>query len=139
VPAMPAGAMAPMRTARRVGAGGPKMQRMSHQAMEHPAARADVDPLADARAQAAEEAQRLAAFAGSELDRRDVLDDLASRLDALARHLDSLGVDPGAVREIVDMLRDEMIPATERWDRARRALAEFAAGDTARRPFWKRQ
>ena len=95
--------------------------------------------LATARTQAADEARRLEQPAGSELERRDALDDLATRLDALVCHLDSQGIDPGPLRSIVEMLRDETISTTERWDRARRLLTDFAQARTStRRPFWKR-
>jgi Ca-activated chloride channel family protein len=95
--------------------------------------------LATARTQAAEEARRLEQPAASEFERRDALDDLASRLDALVRHLESQGIDAGPLRSIVELLRDETISTTERWDRAHRALREFAQVSTsAGRPFWKR-
>ena len=82
--------------------------------------------LAAARLQAADEARRLEQPAGSELERRDALDDLATRLEALVRHLESRGVDAGLLRSIIAVLRDETVSSTQRWDRARRQLADYA-------------
>lgn len=94
--------------------------------------------LAAARTQAAEEARRLEVVPAAEADRRDALDDLATRLDALVRHVTWLGADPRALRELVELLRDETIPTAERWDRARRVLTEFARSAPGSRPaFWK--
>jgi Ca-activated chloride channel family protein len=94
--------------------------------------------LATACAQAAEEARRLEQPAGTELERRDALDDLATRLEALARHLESRGIEAGQLRSIIELLRDESIPSKQRWDRARRALSDFAQVSTStQRPFWK--
>jgi Ca-activated chloride channel family protein len=93
-----------------------------------------------ARTQAAEEARRLEQPATSEWDRRDALDDLATRLDALIRHLESRGVTADALPAIVAMLRDHTLSTTERWNRAHRALSEFAGtSGGSRAPFWKRQ
>jgi len=93
-----------------------------------------------ARTQAAQEARRLEQPARSESERRDALDDLASRLDALVRHLDSRGIDPGQLREILQMLRDETVSSAQRWDLARRALRDFAReGASTRRLFWKQR
>ena len=158
-PAMPhpllAGAMSPsvlfdlalppsaMPTASRefhIGGGAaPRMPRRSRQVIAaHEIAPSETE-LADARAQAADEARRLEQPAGTELERRDTLDDLATRLDALVRHLDAQGIDPGPLRAIVEMLGDETLSSTQRWDRARQALTDFAqAVEAARRPFWKR-
>ena len=106
-----------------------------------PAGRAEslARQLVAARKQAAEEARRLARPIPAEAARRDALDDLATRLEALARHLDSVGVDASALRSIVGLLRDKTLPTAERWEHARQALREFADGETsAGRPFWKR-
>jgi Ca-activated chloride channel family protein len=94
--------------------------------------------LAAARSQVVEEAKRLDEPIDSEADRRDALDDLASRLEALARHLDSVGIDPAALRAVVRLLRDETLSTTDRWEHARQALREFAYGEATARPFWKR-
>ncbi|MDT4908718.1 MAG: Ca-activated chloride channel [Pseudonocardiales bacterium] len=100
--------------------------------------------LAAARTQAAEEARRLEQPAASELARRDTLDDLASRLDALVRHLESRGVDASPLRSIIEMLRDDTVSSADRWEQARRALTEFAqaaasASPSTQRQFWKRR
>ncbi|PZS30625.1 MAG: trypsin [Pseudonocardiales bacterium] len=96
--------------------------------------------LAAARSQAADEARRLEQPAGSELERRDALDDLATRLTALARHLESRGVDTAPLRAIIEMVRDVTIASAERWERARLSLVEFAGvpAGGSKREFWKR-
>jgi Mg-chelatase subunit ChlD len=94
--------------------------------------------LATARRVAAEEVQRLDNPPASETERRAALEDLASRLDALVRHLEMAGLDAGALRAVVTMLRDDSIPSAERWAQARRALREFAGARPAVRQFWKR-
>jgi Ca-activated chloride channel family protein len=97
------------------------------------------DELAAARSQVADEVRRLAEPVAGEEERRDALDDLATRLEALARHLESRGLDAGSLQSVVRLLRDASVPAIERWDRAREALTSFADGGTAgRAPFWKR-
>jgi Ca-activated chloride channel family protein len=107
---------------------------------------ADFDVAAPApglRQQAALEAQRLRDAAGEPLARRrELLDDLASRLDAVAVHLAAQG-DPQAdrLRALVTELRDATRPLDERWARALAAL-DSLAGDSAspsrRATFWKR-
>ncbi|MEV8376651.1 VIT domain-containing protein [Kribbella sp. NPDC056861] len=119
------------------------------------------DHLADARLQAAAEA-RLLRDAGTPtaLQRRMILSDLASRLDALLRNLGS-GAEP--VRELVTALAALENPIAvpesqldELWAQALRVLDEFAgqsaggAADPAlgagaspaaaapKRPFWKK-
>jgi len=111
------------------------------------------DPeLVAVQEQVVEEADRLrAAPVGQTAALRDLLDDLASRLDALARHLDRQGsyspvVD--ALRALIAVLRDSTLPLDERWTRAVAQLDELAAGELAgqsaqpagekRRAFWKR-
>jgi Ca-activated chloride channel family protein len=95
------------------------------------------DELGAARAQAVEEAERLAALPVGEAARRDALDDLATRLDALVRHLESNGLDAAALRAIVTLLRDETVPSAERGKRAADQLRAFG-GTTGRGAFWKR-
>ncbi|MEP7020854.1 MAG: VIT domain-containing protein [Pseudonocardiales bacterium] len=96
--------------------------------------------LAAAQSQAADEARRLEQPAGSELERLDTLDDLATRLTALARHLESRGVDAAPLRAIIELVRDDAIASAERWERARRSLVELAgaASGATTREFWKR-
>ncbi|MEN3305677.1 MAG: Ca-activated chloride channel [Micromonosporaceae bacterium] len=93
------------------------------------------------RQQAAQEAKRLRDAAGEPVARRgELLDDLASRLDALAVHLAAQG-DPGAdrLRALVGLLRDPAVPLAERWTRAL-AVLDSLAGETpsGRSAFWKR-
>jgi Ca-activated chloride channel family protein len=139
--AMPA-SVSSMSAPESAAAGTPTSGRMPRLSAEGPVRElqhGDVE-LAGARAQAAEEARRLEHPARSEWDRRDALDDLATRLEALIRHLQSRGVDPGALPTIVAMLRDHTLATTQRWDQARRALSEFAAASSrSAAPFWKRQ
>jgi Ca-activated chloride channel homolog len=137
--AMPAGARRQPVSLR--GGAMPKLRRATHR--RDSGGPADIQggepELAAARRQAADEARHLAQPAASELERRDALDDLASRLEALLRHLESRGVDPGALRAIIKLLRDVTLPSTVRWDRARQALTEFATpAASGRTPFWKR-
>ncbi|GAB3960306.1 hypothetical protein GCM10029978_009280 [Actinoallomurus acanthiterrae] len=106
----------------------------------------------DARAQVAEELRRLrAARPASELERRQILADLGSRLEVLV---------PGALTDLVAALRTCDDPAGPRgrdlkelWDRTLRELAAYAdetsdAGQaegtdgtagSERRPFWHRR
>jgi Ca-activated chloride channel family protein len=136
--AMPAGSvLSSSRPARRP-------QRMAVRALSPDAAGPpihDVDAeMRAARRVAADEARRLDQAVSSEGRRRDVLGDLAARLEALARHLDGLGIDATALRRIVKTLRDESVPTAARWETARRALTDFAADAPAtQRQFWKRQ
>jgi Ca-activated chloride channel family protein len=96
-------------------------------------------PAVDTRAQVAEELHRLrAARPGSELERRQILADLGSRLEVLL---------PGRFTDLVAALRTCDDPAGPRgreleelWDRTLRELAAYAeaeAGD--RKPFWHRR
>ncbi|GAA5188832.1 hypothetical protein GCM10023322_40410 [Rugosimonospora acidiphila] len=61
--------------------------------------------------------------------RAELLDDLASRLDAQATWLAS-GPLAGALRDLVEALRDAALPLAERWDRALATLDRLAAGDS---------
>jgi Ca-activated chloride channel homolog len=94
------------------------------------------DPLASARAMAAAEARRLDAERGSN-ELHNVLDDLATRLDALVRQLEAFSIDARELRAISELLRDTQLSAVERATRASRALVAFARSDAERRSFWK--
>ncbi len=98
---------------------------------------------------AGEHAALLAAQGEPAADRRDLLDDLASRLDALSREADA-GEQRVALVELVTLLRDESVPLDARWSQALAVLAELIAGapQASQRPteqprarragFWKR-
>lgn len=104
--------------------------------------------------QAAVEARRLRAGAGEPaLRRRDLLDDLASRLEALCRTLIDQSAEQAAVlgplRDLIAVLGDGGIPLEERWNRALTVLDDVAARQSASEPaqpgpakpqraFWKR-
>jgi len=130
-----------------------RKQRRDAGATAHPVAEKPAPPpdeLAAARVQAAEEAARLrAAHASSERERRELLADIGSRLDAIVRHLAGHGVSDAillAVRDLVrelDADRPLAVPTDvfERmWARALRVLDDLAANrsGTPRREFWKR-
>ncbi|WP_430787481.1 VIT domain-containing protein [Actinoplanes sp. G11-F43] len=69
------------------------------------------------------------------MDRRDLLDDLASRLAVLLEPVTDSAADP--VRELVGILRGDT-GLDDRWATAIRVLEEFAAARPAKkRPFWK--
>ncbi|HWS32382.1 MAG TPA: VIT domain-containing protein [Actinoplanes sp.] len=69
------------------------------------------------------------------LDRRDMLDDLVSRLSVLLEPVADAAADP--VRELVKLLRGDG-SLDEKWSTAIRVLEEFATGKVAKkRPFWK--
>lgn len=93
--------------------------------------------LAAARTAAADEVRRLEQRPASDTDLRDALDDLASRLTALARHLRSVGASEARLDRVIAVLQDAALPLDERWTNALRLLREFAAGKPARQ-FWKR-
>ncbi len=99
---------------------------------------------------ASQEAGALRAAASApEYRRRDLLDDLASRLDALARYL-AAGDAAEALRALVTLLRDPARSVAERWDTALSTLDSLAAGtgrpaspaapspDRRRGGFWRR-
>jgi Ca-activated chloride channel family protein len=111
------------------------------------------DPeLVAVQEQAAAEASRLrAASVGPAAVLRDLLDDLASRLDALARHLEQQRPDSpvaDVLRALIAVLRDSALLLDERRTRALALLDELAAekpGEQSaqlageeRRAFWKR-
>jgi Ca-activated chloride channel family protein len=108
----------------------------------------EVALLADARRQAGEEVRRLrTATAADEYQRRELLADLGSRLDALVRHLTERGVDAAdltPVRDLADELRADRpmgVPAdvlADLWARALRVLDDFAEGRSGGTEFWKR-
>ncbi|MEU4160044.1 VIT domain-containing protein [Actinoplanes sp. NPDC026670] len=85
---------------------------------------------------AAVEVSRLHEAVGQpSLDRRDLLDDLVSRLTVLLEPVTDTALDP--VRELITLLRGDT-PLEERWATAIRVLEEFAAGKAAaKRSFWK--
>ncbi|GIE30809.1 hypothetical protein Ait01nite_038540 [Actinoplanes italicus] len=69
------------------------------------------------------------------LDRRDLLDDLASRLTVLLEPVSDTSLDP--VRELVTLLHGDG-PLDDRWAAAIRVLEEFATGKPVpKRSFWK--
>jgi hypothetical protein len=86
------------------------------------------------REQAATEARLLReSSAEPACRRRDLLDDLASRLEALLRHVRS----HDTLRKLIAVLRDEKEPLDERWNKALTLLDELAA-EPKPRTFWKR-
>ena len=71
--------------------------------------------------------------------RRDLLDDLVSRLGALVPELEQTAADVAeALRSLIALLRDENVPLDERWGKALALLDELAAKSEKRRDFWKR-
>jgi Ca-activated chloride channel family protein len=96
---------------------------------------------------AAQEARSLrAAEAEPDHRRRDLLDDLASRLDALVRYLAS-GEPAEALRALVALLREESRTVAERWSTALSTLDRLAGSrastqdtgpDRRRGAFWRR-
>ncbi|GAA0421831.1 inter-alpha-trypsin inhibitor domain-containing protein [Actinoplanes capillaceus] len=69
------------------------------------------------------------------LDRRDLLDDLASRLAVLIEPLTDAELTP--VRDLIGVLRGDS-SLEDRWAAALRVLEAFAAGKPEKkRPFWK--
>jgi Ca-activated chloride channel family protein len=88
--------------------------------------------LPDLRAVAAEEAQRLRDAAGlAEYERRELLEDLGSRLAVLARS--------GPLHELAQALRPEALagrPLDEIWAEALRVLDEYAGREPKRKRFW---
>lgn len=102
--------------------------------------RAVVDHTAMVREQAGREARLLRDSANEPLlRRRDLLDDLVSRLDALLLYVRSTASVPdliiNALEALIAVLRDEHESVDMRWNRALTLLSELAA---ARRAFWKR-
>ncbi|GIH17385.1 VIT domain-containing protein [Rugosimonospora africana] len=80
------------------------------------------------------EARTLRAAEGQPVSQRaELLDDLASRLDAQATWLGS-GPLADALRALVAALRDESVPLAERWARALAELDRLAAGGPAQPP-----
>jgi Ca-activated chloride channel family protein len=86
------------------------------------------------REQAAAEARLLReSSAEPAYRRRDLLDDLTSRLEALLRHVGS----HDALRKLIAVLRDEKKPLEDRWNKALTLLDELVA-EPKPRAFWKR-
>jgi Ca-activated chloride channel family protein len=115
----------------------PSLKRANVRRGDRPQAQApDVGEVAAARTQAAEEARTLrSAQEGSEGERREVLADLGSRLDALARHLVAHGVDGGLLSPLWALVaeleadRPLGVPLEvfeELWARTLRILDELA-------------
>ncbi len=99
---------------------------------------AERNELTDLRELAHVEADRLRESSGlPALDRRDLLDDLASRLDVLIASVSGVELDP--VRELIVLLRGDT-PLDEKWSAALRVLGEFSSGSGGKSstPFWKR-
>jgi hypothetical protein len=99
---------------------------------------------------AVQEARALRTAAGEpEHRRRDLLDDLASRLDALVRYLNA-GEPVDALRALVSVLRDPARSVADRWSTALSTLDGLAgnlgpdvqpggaAPDRRRSDFWRR-
>jgi Ca-activated chloride channel family protein len=159
-PAMaPMGFAAPVRARAsrlRGGSGGAaKMAREMAPEMEMAdtvAADQNAAEIAAARAQIEEERSRLRDATGlSEFERRELLADLGSRIDALVRHLEGLGVDAVTVASLKGLAarlgedRPLSVPAaefSELWAQAVRVLDEWVAGvreaPKSGRQFWKR-
>jgi Ca-activated chloride channel family protein len=110
-----------------------------------------VDHASMVREQAATEARLLRESATEPaFRRRDLLDDLASRLDALLLHVQSTASDSdkiaAALHALIAVLRDEKADLDERWARALTLLDELAdesapesaPESTPRQHFWKR-
>ena len=149
-------AMAPRSARRGIGIPLPSLPRRAKSASrgkvrapEKRAEKVDSGEVA-ARLLAAEEAARLReAESRSERDRRELLADVGSRLDALARHLASQRVDSGLLAPLWALVaeleadRPLGVPAdvfAELWARTLRILDEIATPDEppSRREFWKR-
>ena len=95
--------------------------------------------LTVARTQAAEEAKLLRDNAGRpDHERRELLADLASRLEALVRHLREHGLSANVLVPLRDLLAALTQPGAldALWTRTLRALDEFSG--ERRRSFWKR-
>ena len=103
-----------------------------------------VATLTMVREQAANEARLLRASADEPaLRRRDLLDDLVTRLDALWLQVERSGkilerVATTALRELIAVLREEHLAVDERWSSALTLLDELAGKPAERRTFWKR-
>lgn len=69
----------------------------------------------------------------AEPQRAELLDDLASRLDAQATWLGS-GPFAAELRELAAALRDDSVPLAERWSRALAQLDRLAAGASGQVP-----
>jgi Ca-activated chloride channel family protein len=136
--AMQASASPPMLYSRSMLAAGASApaRRMSPSSRER-GRRSGADVL---RSFAAAEARRLEQRPASEQDQRDTLDDLATRLQAMVKHLREAGFDAAPLVAIAKLLEDETVPTSDRWDRALRALRELA-GEARHggREFWKRR
>jgi Ca-activated chloride channel family protein len=138
-PTPPRGPMAPMAMTMRVQAwqalAGPRLARTrrttgpasSGEAAE-PTAESSVVRLIVREVRALREAEGT-----PEPQRAELLDDLASRLDAQATWLGS-GPLAAALRELATALRDDSLPLAERWSRALSQLDRLAAGASVQGP-----
>jgi hypothetical protein len=88
------------------------------------------------RATITDELRRLEHRPATEQEQRDVLDDLASRLEAMVRHLRTLGLDATELSAVLEFLRDMTVPTGERWAHAQRALRHLLDGRQS--GCWKR-
>jgi Ca-activated chloride channel family protein len=137
----------PVGSARSAGAVSSRARRMSHDLEitgAVPVADADVQ-LADARAQACDEARRMSeAGTLTDADRLEWLAELADRIEALLLHLGSQGVPRSkyaALSALHTQLRKVHDADNAFWDFVVHALVDFADGagsSKTRRPFWKR-
>jgi Ca-activated chloride channel family protein len=102
-----------------------------------------------AREQSATEARMLREWADEPaFRRRDLLEDLASRLDALVLHVQRAAKGSAEIlRQLISVLRDETVSLDERWNKALVLLDRFATEpeqqekpqpSAERRAFWKR-
>lgn len=142
----PGGAAPPARRGRAFGDGQLFSRSTKRVAAPRPGIAEQSDPLSVAHAQAAAEAQLLrAAGTPDSAQRRIILSDLASRLDALIRQY---GAEAEVLRELVTALTAvDTTPLDDAaletlWEQALRALDEFAGPATPPKPptrdFWKR-
>jgi Ca-activated chloride channel family protein len=111
-----------------------------------PSARPDYPKLAAAREQARDEARRLRkAGPLTDVERRELLADLATRLTAMMRDLTAWGVPRSAFSSLRALVIAVQAggPVGPVWDEALRVLDDFAAGtgyqEKNRRAFWKRR
>ncbi|GIF15642.1 VIT domain-containing protein [Actinoplanes teichomyceticus] len=116
------------------GAGAPRGFTRARRAFQHDTG----IPIADVRRLATVEAERLRdATDRPHHERRDLLDDLTSRLTVLLSPLD--GDDFAPLRDLVALLGGDA-SLDDKWSTAVRVLTDFGAGpsEPASKPFWKR-
>jgi Ca-activated chloride channel family protein len=118
----------------RAGAG--RMMRLPKKLRKEEAAPTE---LADARGQLADELRLLREGQGRpDVERRELLADLASRLDALLRHLRQRGVDETQLAPLVALAAALQAPGPvdDLWAQAVRVLERFEGKGDRRRSFW---